>query len=90
MCVVDDISVMGNPTLWPEYPYLRVERRHEDRPGQPFCFLKAENEMTVAPVVLMGPTWPPQPDFEPDVSFRFAYESLDALAHEGWRVFYMF
>jgi len=87
---VDDVAVMRSPTLWPEFPYLRVERRREQRPGSPFCFLRARNELEVDPLVLMGPQWPPPPDIEVDESFRFAYDSVDALASEGWRVVYMF
>lgn len=87
---MNDVSVLKSPNLWPTFPYLRVERRTDQRPGQPFCFVKATNEMEVEPVVLMGPEWPPTEEVDVDQSFRFAYASIEELAAAGWRVVYMF
>ena len=90
MAVVDDLAVIKSPILWPTYPYLRVERRSEHRPGSPFCFLRAVNELEVEPVVLMGATWPPDDEIALDETYRFAYDSLEHIASEGWRVVYLF
>ena len=87
---MNDLQVISSPNLWPTFPYLRVERRTEQRPGQPFCFVKASNEQEVEPVVLMGPTWPPADDLVVEEAFRFAYPSLEELAAAGWKVVYLF
>ena len=87
---MDDLAVLRSPNLWPTFPYLRVERRVEQRPGMPFCFVRSTPELQVEPFVLMGPTWPPDADVDIDETFRFAYESVDDIASNGWRVVYMF
>ena len=82
--------MLKSPNLWPTFPFLRVERRTEHRPGSPFCFVRAINEAEVEPLVLMGPTWPPDDELAIDETYRFAYDSLEEVAAAGWRVVYMF
>ncbi len=87
---MEDLRVMKSPQLWPQFPFLRVERRLELRPGSPFCFVWARNEIETEPNVLMGPTWPPDEDLDIEETYRFAYDSVEAIAAEGWRVVYLF
>ena len=87
---MDDVAVLKSPSLWPTYPYLRVERRTDQRPGMPFCFVRAANELEVEPLVLMGPTWPPDDEISLDETYRFSYGSIDEVATAGWKVVYLF
>ena len=87
---MDDLGVLRSPQLWPSFPYLRVERRREHRPGSPFCFVRATADQVVEPFVLMGPTWPPEDEIEIDETYRFAYDTVEEIAAAGWKVVYMF
>ena len=87
---VEDVVVMRSPRLWPQFPYLRVERRRDLRPGSPFCFVRAQSEAEPEPLVLMGPEWPPEIDLELDETYRLSYDSIEDVAEAGWRVVYLF
>ena len=76
------LEIMRAPQAWPERPYLRVERRLSDRPGQPICFLKADSTGQVEPLVQITPAWPPD-EGAPGIALH--YETLVELAKAGWR-----
>ena len=84
-----DLHVFRSPQLWPQYPYLRVERRNADRPGMALCYLVADSETHVDPIVYIGPTWPPPEDFTKEGATIFAYVNFDDMQKAGWRVVYM-
>ena len=87
---MEDVRVLRSPHLWPEYPYLRVERRRDLRPGSPYCFVRAQSEVETDPLVLMGAEWPPEIDLELDEVYRIPYDSVEDVARAGWRVVYLF
>ena len=80
--VVREILTM--PELWPEAPYLVVERRRNNRVGDDWCYLEASEDHVEA-VVHVAPTWPPPADADAPGTPTFAYDSLEDLQSEGWR-----
>ncbi len=84
-----DLHVFRSPQLWPNYPYLRVERRSEDRPGMSMCYVVADSETHVDPIVYVGSAWPPPEDFTKEGATIIAYTDFETLQKAGWRVHYM-
>ncbi len=80
-----ELRVAKSPELWPQYPYLRVERRTEERPGQPACFLRVTERQEVEPKVFMTQQWPPPDDDEVSIDVLLDYDNLDTLLAQGWR-----
>ena len=83
---LDDAVILQNPHLWPEYPYIRVDRRTDPRQGQATCFLRAKEDGQVEPVVYVTPSWPPREDVKPIVRFSFAFQDFRSLVKQGWKV----
>lgn len=81
-----DLAMLTDPTLWPEHPYLRIERRTEPRRGQATCFLRANVSNEMEPFVFVSPTWPPDDEQDPMVVSTFEYGNLDSLTRQGWRI----
>jgi hypothetical protein len=84
-----DLHVLKSPQLWPVFPYLRVDRRHKDRPGMAMCFLVASSDAEVEPIVHVHQTWPPGEDFDADSAVKFHYADFPELLRDGWRVVYL-
>ena len=79
-------EIVTMPALWPEAPYLVVERRRHNRVGDDWCFLKATSDEEVDAVVYLAPTWPPPQELlEPGLSPHFVYDSLEDLQSQGWK-----
>ena len=83
---LDDAVMLQNPHLWPEYPFIRVDRRIDPREGQGTCFVRADEEGRVEPVVYVTPAWPPREDIEPIVVVSFAFQDFRSLVKQGWKV----
>ena len=81
------LSVLKRPSGWPEWPYLRLERRHVLRSGGPFCLLIANQIDDVDPTVYLADEWPPREGWVPDVGL--SYQSFDDLVSDGWKPFYL-
>lgn len=82
---MDDLTILRSPKLWPDWPYLRVERRAEGRVGASACFLRALDMAAVEPCVYVAMEWPPA-DQEASILTRFSNGDFQALQKEGWRV----
>lgn len=83
---MDDVALVQSPHLWPEFPFLRVDRRAEKRPGG-ICFLRTNEEGEVDPVVYVTTKWPPREDEDPMIVVSFALQELRELVEEqGWKV----
>lgn len=82
---MDDLTILRSPKLWPDWPYLRVERRAEGRGGQSACFVRALDMASVEPVVYVVTDWPPM-DQDASVLARFNYGDFQSMQKEGWRV----
>lgn len=83
---LDDAVILQNPHLWPEYPFVRVDRRVDPRQGQGTCFVRADEEGQVEPVVYVTSSWPPPEDVEPMVVVSFAFQDFRSLVKQGWKV----
>ena len=84
---MDDLNALRATSLWPEFPFLRVERRLDFRFDQPLCFVYATERDTVVPRVYFTPAWPPPPaNFDIENSPGLTYQDLAALVADGWRV----
>ena len=81
-----DLKIVHSPELWPQYPYLRLERRTDTRPGQATCFVQVTPKQDVEPTVFATHNWPPPDTEEVPVVLRLEYPDWDALFAEGWRV----
>jgi hypothetical protein len=79
------LNIMQNPRMWPDWPYLQLERRTELRPDSPYCVLVADELHSVEPVVFFSDNWPPGEWFSPDVERAIAYQTLDEVRSNGWR-----
>jgi hypothetical protein len=74
---------------WKNPKYLRVERRFDGRVKQPQCFVFADREGGVGPVVYFFPS-NLHPDMLPlpmDAIGDKKYEDIDALVADGWSPF---
>ena len=78
-------QIIHSPELWPQYPYLRVERRQESRPGQATCFVKVTGKQEVEPKVMATHNWPPSDTDEVELVLELNYNDWEALFSEGWR-----
>jgi hypothetical protein len=78
-------DVLMSPELWPTYPYLRVERRTEARPGQATCFIKVSDKQEVEPRVLATHQWPPPDEGDIATVLDLPYERWDQLEAGGWK-----
>jgi hypothetical protein len=78
-------DVLKSPELWPTYPYLRVERRTEARPGQAVCFIRVSDRHEPEPRVLATHAWPPPEDGDIPVVLDLNYEKFDDLEAGGWK-----
>ena len=83
---MDDTTLLQSPQLWPEFPYLRVDRRTTPRQGQGICFVRSSEEGEVEPVVYVTAAWPPREETEPMVVFSFGLQDFAALVEQGWKV----
>jgi len=82
-----DLSVLRSPWLWPDYPFVRVERRTEIRPGQPFSIVVADETGEVVPAVYFVAEYPPDPTmFDISEPWGFSYPHLEAVVADGWRI----
>lgn len=80
-----DLAVLRAPWVWPDYPYLQVERRTETRPGQPFCVVVADETGEVMPAVYFVDDFPPVAGvFDPSQAWGFSYSDLEAVVADGW------
>lgn len=77
-------EILTMPELWPEAPYLVVERRRNNRAGDDFCYLKASEDKVEA-VIHVAPSWPPPAGEDPAGTPTIAYNSFEDLQSEGWR-----
>jgi len=87
--VADVLHVLTTPRLWPEWPYLRIERRTELRPGSPFCVVVANELHDVDPTVYFTDDWPVSDDTDLHRDRAMEYSSLDEIASAGWKPFYL-
>jgi len=80
-------TVLSTPELWPQFPYLRVERRKQPRPGQATCFIRVDDHQEVAPTVYGTHNWPVPDDRDDEVPLvlRVEYTSLEDLSANGWK-----
>ena len=78
-------DVLKSPELWPTYPYLRVERRTEARPGQATCFIKVGDRQEVEPRVFATHEWPIPEEGEVPTVLDLRYERWDELEAGGWK-----
>lgn len=84
---MDDLHILRSPSLWPEFPYLRVERRLDLRFDQPVCFVYAAGADVVVPRVFFTQDFPPKSeDFSVETTLGLTYSDLGALVGDGWRV----
>ena len=83
------LYIMSNPRMWPDWPYLQLERRTELRPDSPFCLLMADELHEVAPTVYFTDNWPPGDWFSPDEERSLAYGTMDEVRSNGWRPRYI-
>lgn len=86
---MDDKTMMETPRLWPQWPYLRVERRADQRPNSPFCVLVSNDLNEVDPVIYLAQTWPPPKNFAPTIERALTYTSMDEIVSAGWRPSYL-
>ena len=77
-------EILTMPNLWPEGPYLVVERRRHNRAGDDWCFLKAVSDAEVEAVIYLAPSWPPDEN-EARSTPNLTYESFADLQSEGWK-----
>ena len=83
---MEETTVLSSPELWPQYPYLRVERRKKARPGQATCFIRVDDHQHVAPTVYGTHDWPvPDDREEVPLVLTVGYESLEDLSANGWK-----
>lgn len=78
-------DVLKSPELWPQYPYLRVERRTEARTGQATCFIRVSDKQEIEPRVFATHEWPPPDDGDIPTVLDLRYEQLDELEAGGWK-----
>ena len=84
---MDDLNTLRATSLWPEFPFLRVERRLDFRFDQPICFVYAPERDQVVPRVYFTPAFPPSlDDFDAENSPGLTYQDLASLIGDGWRV----
>lgn len=83
------LHVIQSPRLWPEWPYLRVERRTELRTDSPFCVLVANELHEVEPTVYFSDNYPPGDWFTPDHERAMEYASLEEVKNNGWKPYYL-
>jgi len=83
---LDDVALVQSPHLWPEFPFLRVDRRTENRAGAGICFLRTNEEGEIDPVVYVTTSWPPREEEDPMIVVSFALQDLRGLVEQGWRV----
>jgi hypothetical protein len=83
---VDDAALLKSPHLWPEFPFLRVDRRTTPRPGAGICFLRTNDVGEVDPVVYVTTSWPPKEDEDPMIVVSFAFQDMQGLIEQGWKV----
>ena len=83
------LRVLETPRVWPEWPYLRVERRKELRADSPYCVVIANELHDVEPTVYFADYWPIDDAFTAQRERAMAYASLPELAQAGWRPFYL-
>ena len=83
------LRVLETPRVWPEWPYLRVERRKELRPGSPYCVVIANELHDVEPTVYFTDSWPIDEQFTAEREKSMPYPNLIDLAQAGWRPFYL-
>lgn len=83
------LYVIQNPRLWPDWPFLQVERRTELRPGNAYCLLMADELYQVQPTVYFSENWPPGEWFTPNEERAMAYTSLEELRSNGWKPYYL-
>lgn len=53
------------------------------------CYVIADSEIHVEPIVYAGPSWPPPEDFTKEGATVFAYADFEEMQNSGWRVVYM-
>lgn len=82
---MDDTRIVETPEMWPQFPYLRVERRTDTRPGQATCFVKVSEKQEVKPTVMATHNWPPPETDDIPLVLNLVYEDWDSLFSEGWR-----
>jgi hypothetical protein len=84
---VDDLNTLRATSLWPEFPFLRLERRLDFRFDQPICFLYASERDRVIPKVFFVTEFPPTLDgFDAEKSPGIPYDDLTDLVGDGWRI----
>lgn len=79
------LYILQTPRLWPDWPYLQVERRTELRTDSPFCLLMANELHEVTPTVYFTDNWPPGEWFTPSEERAIAYTSLEEVRSNGWK-----
>ena len=82
---MDDLNIMKATSLWPDFPYLRVERRLDLRLDQPRCFVYAPDRDEVLPRVYFTRDFPPD-EFDRENNPGIIYQDLSELVGDGWRV----
>ena len=82
---MSDLWIIESPEIWPQYPYLRVERRTVSRKGQATCFVKVSDTQEVKPTVMATHNWPPPEQDDIPLVLKVDYEDWDSLFSEGWR-----
>ncbi len=80
-----DEQILEAPSLWPQWPYLAVERRMTTRQGDPCCFLVVDSEGEVAPVVHVSSVFPPGDDFDLNYGPHFHYPDFASLRADSWK-----
>lgn len=83
---MDDLNTLRATSLWPEFPFLRMERRLDFRFDQPLCFAYAVERDQVIPTVFFTKEFPPSDEFDPETNPGLTYQDLAALVGDGWRV----
>lgn len=83
------LLIIQTPSMWPDWPYLRVERRTELRPDTPMCVLVADELQQVAPTVYFADEFPPGDWFVPSEDRAMAYGSLEEVRANGWKPYYL-
>lgn len=53
------------------------------------CYVVADSETHVEPIVYLGSEWPPGEDFTKEGATVFGYKDFEELQNSGWRVRYM-
>lgn len=85
--VGSDLAVLRAPWVWPDFPFILVERRSEMRPEQPFCVVVADEAGEVVPAVYFVDDFPPDPaSFDSTQTSGFSYADLAAVVADGWRL----